>query len=290
MHERKTKMSKKWINFLAFFAMFIINILATMGKINNVTPGNISDQYPLTFTPAGYAFSIWSLIYFLMLVFFVWSVSDPHQFTKAAVHQSYTFLISCILNIAWIFTWHYKVIWLSWIFIVGLLVTLIVLNHEIQKTVSLKKTWLENWLDVYPFQIYFGWMIVAVIANTCILLYSFGFKNSFLGIGAEIWTVILILVAFILAWFITFVKNIKAVGCVFMWAVLAIAVKNYQWSMAGADITQFASKGNLLIVIIALIAVLLMMKSYMDQCPCVKSPCECSDQPEQKIGKKAKKK
>ena len=283
-------MNNRWLNLLAFIAMLVVNVFATIGKINHTTPRIISDQFPITFTPAGYAFSIWSLIYLFLLVFFVWSVSVISKFTKTAVHQSYTFALSCLFNIAWIFAWHYKVIWLSWIFIVALLITLIVLNHEIQKTASLEKTWLENWLDVYPFQIYYGWIIVAVIANTCILLYSFGFKSSFLGIGADLWTVILILIAFTLTWFITFVKNFKAIGCVFMWAVLAIAVKNYQWRMAGTEITQFASKGNLLIVIFALIAVLLMMKSYMDQCPCVKSTCECSDQPEQKIIKKAKKK
>ncbi|MDD4663661.1 MAG: tryptophan-rich sensory protein [Caldisericia bacterium] len=283
-------MNNRWLNLSTFITMLVVNVLATIGKINHTTPGSISDQFPISFTPAGYAFSIWSLIYLLLLVLFIWSVSVLSKFTKAAVHQSYTFALSCLFNIAWIFAWHYKVIWLSWIFIVGLLVTLIVLNHEIQKTTSPEKTWLENWLDVYPFQIYYGWIIVAVIANTCILLFSFGFKSSFLGIGAEIWTVILILVAFILTWFITFVKNFKAIVCVFMWAVLAIAVKNYKWKMAGAEITQFASKGNLLIVIIALVAVLLMMKSYMDQYFCLKSTCECSVQPEQKMVKKAKKK
>lgn len=283
-------MNNRWLNMLAFIAVFVVNILATTGFINQTTPGSISDQFPITFTPAGYAFSIWSLIYLLLLVFFVWSVSVTNKFTKATVHQSYTFAISCLFNIAWIFAWHYKIIWLSWIFIVGLLVTLFLLNHEIQKTTTLEKTWLENWLDVYPFQIYFGWIIVAVIANTCILLYSFGFKNSFLGIGAEIWTVLLILIAFSLTWFITFVKNYKAVGFVFMWAVLAIAVKNYQWRIAGAEIAQFASKGNLLIVIIALISVLLMMKSYMDQCACIKHmPYENNGVPEQKTTKKAKK-
>ena len=39
------------------------NALASMGYVNGVTPGEISDNYPTSITPAGYAFSIWSLIY-----------------------------------------------------------------------------------------------------------------------------------------------------------------------------------------------------------------------------------
>lgn len=282
-------MKNKWIPLFAFIAVFIVNVLATIGKINHTTPGSISNQYPIMFTPAGYAFSIWSLIYLLLLILFVWSVFDNTKFTKAAVYRSNTFVISCFFNIAWIFAWHYKVIWLSWIFIVCLLISLAILNLEIQRNRLSEKSWIENWLGVFPFQIYFGWILVATIANTCVLLYSFGFKSSFLGIGAEIWTVILILIAYILTWWITFVKQFKAVGYVFIWAVLAIAVKNYQWKMAGAEITQFASKGNLLIIIFALITVMLMMKSYMDQLFGMKCTCESLELKESKSEKKGKK-
>lgn len=262
-------MSKKWLNFLAFGVMFIINILATMGKINRATPGRISDEYPLTFTPAGYAFSIWSLIYLLMLVFFIWSLSDEHKFAKAAVHQSYTFIISCMFNIAWIFAWHYRVTWLSWLFIAGLLVSLIVLNQEILNASSHDKSCLHRCLEIYPFQVYYGWIIVATIANTAILLYRIiGNTHVFLGISGEIWTVILIIVAFLLTWYISFVKHIKPVGWVFSWAVIAIAVKNYQWKAAGVDYMQFASKGQILIVIVAFLAAFIMMKSYLDNCSC----------------------
>lgn len=262
-------MSKKWINFLAFFVMFIINILATMGKINNATPGRISDQYPLTFTPAGYAFSIWSLIYLLMLVFFVWSVADIHKFAKAAVHQSYTFLISCAMNIAWIFAWHYRITWLSWIFIVGLLISLIILNKEIMNASSNEKGCVKQCLEIYPFQIYYGWIIVATIANTAILLFRLlGNNHVFLGIAGEIWTVILILIAFFLTWVISFQFHNKPVGLVYIWAVIAIAVKNYQWKSSNGDFLQFASKGQVLIVIVAFIASFMMLKSYMDHCSC----------------------
>lgn len=283
-------MNKRWINLIAFMAMLVINMLATFRKINHVSPGAISDQYPITFTPAGYAFSIWSLIYLLLLVFFIWSVADMKKFSKAAVHHSYIFAISSLFNIAWIFTWHYRQVLLAWVCIVGLLVTLIMLNHEIQKASSHGKAWLENWLEASPFQIYYGWILVATIANSCVLLFSYGYKNSFLGIGAEIWTVILILIAFLLTWFISFVKQIKSVGYVFIWAVLAIAVKNYQWRITGVELTQFASKGNMLIVIVALIAALLMMKSYMDNCSCFVATGKSFDQPEQKTVKKTKKK
>ena len=282
-------MNKKWINFIAFFVVFIMNIVAAMGKINNASPGRISDEYPLTFTPAGYAFSIWSLIYILLLIFFIWSVSDTHKFSKAAVHHSYTFLVSCLFNIGWIFAWHYRVVWLSWIFIVGLLISLVILNQEIIKSSTTVKSFVDRCLEIYSFQIYYGWIIVATIANTAILLYkSLGNKSVFLGISGELWTVILIIIAFLITWFISFIKNTKPVGLVFIWAVLAIGVKNYQWKTASADLTQFAGKGNLLIVIIAWITALVMLKSYMNTFAFLYQQKESLDKTEIPMKKKKK--
>ena len=45
------------------------NWLAAVGRIGGVTPDEVSAKFPTPITPAGYAFSIWSLIYVGLLVF-----------------------------------------------------------------------------------------------------------------------------------------------------------------------------------------------------------------------------
>ncbi|ULE33686.1 hypothetical protein [Mycobacterium sp. IDR2000157661] len=47
-------------------SMVIVNILANTLPINGVRTGDVSDAYPNLLAPAGYAFSIWSLIYLLL--------------------------------------------------------------------------------------------------------------------------------------------------------------------------------------------------------------------------------
>lgn len=56
---------------LAFIAVVIMNALANILPINGQTTGEISDRVPVLFTPAGYAFSIWSVIYILLAIWII---------------------------------------------------------------------------------------------------------------------------------------------------------------------------------------------------------------------------
>ena len=56
---------------LATAGMIAFNALAATGYVNGITPREISDRYPTVLTPAGYAFSIWTLIYFGLAIFSV---------------------------------------------------------------------------------------------------------------------------------------------------------------------------------------------------------------------------
>jgi translocator protein len=49
------------LNILAFVLVVAVNGLANSLPINEQTTGQVSDMYPVLFTPAGYVFSIWGL-------------------------------------------------------------------------------------------------------------------------------------------------------------------------------------------------------------------------------------
>ena len=58
---------------------------AGVGSIFESTVGNISDKYDLYITPAGFTFSIWSVIYLwiaLMLLFFIISIFVKTDFGR----------------------------------------------------------------------------------------------------------------------------------------------------------------------------------------------------------------
>ena len=75
------------LNMLGFLGTVIVNGLANAIPINNKSTGELSDQYPNLFVPAGLTFSIWGLIYVLLAVFIV------HQFViitrKEIKHESF---------------------------------------------------------------------------------------------------------------------------------------------------------------------------------------------------------
>ena len=59
------------LNVLAFAVTVIVNALASSLALNGVTTAEVSDLYFTLVTPAGYVFSIWGLIYILLLIFAV---------------------------------------------------------------------------------------------------------------------------------------------------------------------------------------------------------------------------
>jgi len=60
------------VNGLGFLAVIAANAAANALPINGYNTGQLSDFYPNYFVPAGYAFSIWGVIYLLALGFVIY--------------------------------------------------------------------------------------------------------------------------------------------------------------------------------------------------------------------------
>ena len=102
------------LNWIAFFSVVMVNALANILPINGYNTGQISAFYPNYFVPAGFTFSIWGLIYLLLLLYTITlTVFASHQ--PLAEHKAHAYisainrwyLLSCVLNIVWILSWHY---------------------------------------------------------------------------------------------------------------------------------------------------------------------------------------
>jgi benzodiazapine receptor len=85
-------------NIVAFVLVVVVNILANLLPLNGRTTASISDSYPTLIAPAGYVFSIWGIIYALLLVFTVFQAL-PSQKDKPFLRQiGYFFLLSSLAN------------------------------------------------------------------------------------------------------------------------------------------------------------------------------------------------
>ncbi|BFD25234.1 MAG: tryptophan-rich sensory protein [Candidatus Parcubacteria bacterium] len=225
----------------AYLTMVMVNALAVLLPLAGRKTGDISDSYPNLFAPAGYAFSIWSLIYILLGVYVVYQF---RQSKKEVAFVNRLFIINALLNAAWIFAWHYEVIWLSVLLIIGLLITLIKIADVLR---SAKLTPSEGWRLRLPFSVYFGWITVATIANITVFLVKIGW-NRF-GPSEVFWTVAILLVGALIGSWRMLKDRSLAYGLVLIWAYGAILYRH---------LAESGFKGEYPAVIVAAVIALLI--------------------------------
>lgn len=203
----------KYINIVLFTGMIVMNYLANALPLNNKTTGQLSDQYPNLFVPAGVTFSIWGVIYLLLLGYCILQFTGKNQIaiSSAAV----LFGISCILNASWIVAWHYEKLPLSLLILVGMLLTLIIINIKIRTVpAGLMKA---------SFGVYLGWLCIATIANVTALLVNYNW-NRF-GIPDETWTIIMIAAGTLIVCLSILDLRNPFIGLAVVWAFAGIIIK-----------------------------------------------------------------
>lgn len=221
------KKSLQITNGIVLIAVIVINYLATTGMFNGNTVGSVSRQYQNYFTPAGYAFSIWGVIYLGLLAFVIYQARSlfKQKASDEIVFQiGWWFVISCLANILWILTWLYEFTGFS-VLIMALL--LFALNRIIMRTnMEMEDAPLQKITFVWwPFSLYSGWITIALIANIAAYLTKIGWRG--LGISEVGWTVIMILAAGVINISITWTRNMREFALVGVWGLIAIAVANW---------------------------------------------------------------
>ncbi|MBI3957432.1 MAG: tryptophan-rich sensory protein [Chloroflexi bacterium] len=203
------------------FALTIVtNGMATSLPLNGMDTGAISDMFPNFFTPAGYVFAIWGVIYLGLAAFTVYH-SLPGQRANPRLRRiGWLFIFSNLCNSAWIFAWHYLLFPLSFVLMLGILGTLLAIFVRLgSRPVSA----VERWSVHVPFSIYVGWISVATIANTTVLLQYWGFAGG--PLPEPVWSALLMLIGTGIAAYIIHTRRDVAYGAVFVWAFIGIAVK-----------------------------------------------------------------
>ena len=184
---------KTWINGLFFFITLIINTLGALGLINGLSQKEISDRYITLITPSPSTFSIWSVLYTLLIISVVVMIikrNDPY-YRRAIDQISTLFRISCVLNILWIVAFSYVQIELSVIFILLFVITLAMIC---QKLLNIQDD--NHWLLPLSFGLYTGWLFIATVVNVSAALVKLNW-NGF-GIADEIWAIIMLIVSVLL--------------------------------------------------------------------------------------------
>lgn len=179
-------------NLVAFVFVIVLNVLSNTLPINGQSMPEISAKYPSLFTPAGFTFSIWGVIYLLLLLFVIWQALPAQRNNQKIAAVSTYFQVNCLLNGLWILAWHYDLLVISLIIMFGILLTLVLIYRSLLAKIDTAPM-TEHIVLYMPFSLYTGWITLATIANASVLQTASDWDNVILT--AVQWTLVKLAVA-----------------------------------------------------------------------------------------------
>lgn len=241
--------------------MLTLNGLANALPLNGVNTGQLSDEIPNLFVPAGITFAIWGLIYLLLIgyVIAVFKAATSASGLEAwAPADGMLFSANAALNAGWILAWHWRLIPLSLLIMAGILGTLIVMMERNHGRVTGSATAaarggpvLRFFLRV-PVFVYLGWICVATIANATALLVTLGW-NGF-GLHPAVWTVVVIAVGAAVGAYLALARGAVSASLVVIWAYAGVILKRTGIDAASSLPIIAAASAGIAAVALAIVA------------------------------------
>lgn len=208
---------KVGINALFFIATLIVNFLGGSGYINGTTQSEVSNEYFTLITPSGTTFSIWGLIYGLValsLIVMYWKRNEDYY--QAAIDRiTPLFIVSSILNMAWIVLFSFVQVALSTLVI---FIYVIVLALICMRLLDIHDG--DHFLLPLTFGLYTGWLMIATVVNVATTLVKSGWEGF--GIADNAWAFIILIIAALLVMFVTYRTGNAVLPLPVAWAYYGI--------------------------------------------------------------------
>lgn len=239
------------LNALAVAGVWIINGLANTLPINGRTTGEVSDRFPHLFVPAGYAFSIWGLIYLLlgcMVGYQVWALWTGDPRGRSVIRLTGGWLvISCLANTAWIVAWHHEAFWLSVALMFTLLTSLVALYLRLEVSTRVVRP-RERICVEWPVSVYLGWICVASIANVATALTAAGWDGG--ALGTAFWGPLMVLAGCAIGAFVLRRRGDIVLAAAIGWALVALMVRHWASDASQARSMVAVAAGAVAVLVI----------------------------------------
>ncbi len=219
---------RKYLALLATVVVIGVNAAANILPINGVNTGEISARYPTGFTPAGWVFAIWSLIYLGLITFGVFAARVPPEKSARVRGIELAYVVSCIANAAWIFMWHYGYIAASFALMAVLLGSLLVVYVRLRATAPASTA--ERVCVDMPFSLYFGWITTAILANLAAWFYDLRLYPF--NLPMDDWAILTVVTATAIYTAVGVRTRDAIYTAVFAWASLGIVLQTLETSHA----------------------------------------------------------
>ncbi|UOQ54603.1 tryptophan-rich sensory protein [Hymenobacter cellulosivorans] len=155
----------RWLAALSIVGNIALNYWANTHPFNGQTMGAVSAQYPTLLTPAGYAFSIWGLIFLALAGYGVWQLLPAQRNMYVAGHIARPLAVANVATAAWVVLFAYELIEISTLVMLVILGSLITVYSRARRLVLERKA--PRWSSI-PFSLYLGWISVATVINVTI--------------------------------------------------------------------------------------------------------------------------
>jgi hypothetical protein len=133
------------------------------------------------------------------------------------------YFVACLFQSAWTFAFGYEFIWLSSIFMFGILASLLMIVYRQTRILSGDSRIKEFWLFKFPFSIHAGWICAAFAVNVNVSIVAAGWSSDTQISFAYASIVYAIIVAAASLFYLT--PPDFTIPCVLAWASMWITVE-----------------------------------------------------------------
>jgi hypothetical protein len=262
----------KWINVSAYALNVAVTYgIGALGLFDLPTNGDLSAKYQTLVTPAGYAFSIWAIIFVFQALWCIqqFFLTQP-ALIAAVVQVRCTYLLVVLSQCAWTLTFSNELIPVSAGVMLLILLNLTVIVRSLATLEPPSSSddsakiapWLYNLRAVFPFAVHFGWILAASIVNLNVVLVDADLSRAVQLYGGALGGLLVVLLAaLVLVW-----QRYVTAPVVLIWALLGIFVElanpleNIQSTFTTSDIAA-VRYGSLAVA--AVIAVALVLAPFL---------------------------
>lgn len=228
---------RQFLVVFSIVSLIVMNYLSNTGIFGGQTNGDVSDKYHTLITPAGWAFSIWGVIFLGLLGFAVYQALPSQRKNPRFRAIGGWVVLNAFCNAIWSPLFNHERIGLALLVILVMLFSLVIIEQRLlaSRRVPVVAPDLdatlpespaspaETWFARIPFSIYFGWLTVATILNAAVFLKATRF--DLLDLSEQTWASAMLIVSLVVGAFVFNRYRSVAYILVFAWAYGAIATE-----------------------------------------------------------------
>jgi hypothetical protein len=165
----------RWLTALTIVGAVLVNVYSTIRPFAGQSQAVVSAKYPTLLTPAGYAFSIWGVIFLGLIGYAVWQLLPAARQLSLPDALAKPLILACLGIAAWVVVFAHELILPSAGVMLLILGSLIVAYGRTRRRIFAGAA---PALAGVPFSLFLGWISVAAVINFTIALRQLGWQPA----------------------------------------------------------------------------------------------------------------